>query len=133
MLQPVFRIFILLSLLVSTLCRAQDDPEFEGMPVNRKGFHTGLYIGSYFADNHTAHMYDGYGFDAEGGKNNFEGSFMYQKIILQYGGGYGQTDYIAEALGVNPEDWTFDESDMPTNMRYKTSFLIGFHNRYSVD
>jgi hypothetical protein len=60
---------------------------------------------------------------------------MYQKIVYQYGGysGAGTPDYIAEELGVQHEDWNFNESDMPSNMRYKTAFAIGFNGRYSVD
>jgi hypothetical protein len=129
-----FRIFFLLFLAATLNCIAQ--PEFEDEKpkvINKKGFQTGLYLGSYFANDYTAELYDGYGFDAEGKKNLFESSFMYQKIVLQYGGGYGYTDEIALALNVDPNDWNFDESDMPVNMSYKTAFNIGWNNRYSVD
>jgi hypothetical protein len=98
-----------------------------------KGFLAGLYLGTYFANKHTASLYDGYGFDYEENRRTFEDSWMYEKIINQYGGGYGQQDYIAEALGVQPGEWNFDESDMPVNMRYKTAFAVGFTGRYSVD
>ena len=52
---------------------------------------------------------------------------------MEFGGGYGQTDYVAQALGVAPGDWTFNESDMPTNMHYNTAVLVGLNIRYSVD
>jgi hypothetical protein len=63
---------------------------------------------------------------------------MYGKIINQYGGGYGQTDLIAQALNVNPRNssspgWDFTKNDMPVNMRYTASFLFGLQCRYSVD
>ncbi len=58
---------------------------------------------------------------------------MYNKIILQYGGGYGQVDQIALALNVNHNEWFFNESDMPINMRYAPAILVGLQGRYSVD
>jgi hypothetical protein len=59
---------------------------------------------------------------------------MYNKIVLEYGGGYpGQVDVIAQALGVQHGEWSFSESDMPVNMRYAPAFLIGLQGRYSVD
>jgi hypothetical protein len=100
---------------------------------NRKGLNIGFKLGCYFANNYTAQIYDGYGFDVYGNRNPFESSYMYNKIIIQYGGFNGQPDYIAEALGVNHGDWTFSESDMPKNMRYAPAFLVGLQLRYSVD
>jgi hypothetical protein len=59
---------------------------------------------------------------------------MYNKIVLQYGGGYPSTiDYIAQELNVMHGDWHFEESDMPAFMRYQPSFLLGLQCRYSVD
>jgi hypothetical protein len=100
---------------------------------NRKGLNLGLYMGVYFANQFTADLYNGYGLDVDGVRNTFENSFMYNKIVLQYGGYYGQTDQIAEALKVNHDDWSFNESDMPTNMRYTPAFIVGLNVRYSVD
>ncbi len=102
---------------------------------NSKGFHVGLYVGSYFANQYTSNMYDGYGFDINGAKNDWDNSFMNQKINMQYGGyGYpGQPDQIATALGIDYQTWVFDESDMPTNMRYTPAFMVGLNCRYSVD
>jgi hypothetical protein len=98
-----------------------------------RGFHTGLYIGSLFANKYTASLYDGYGYDLNGNKNTFENSFMYRKIVMEYGGGNGQIDQIALALNVDHGDWTFDETDMPINLRYNTAFLVGFHSRYCMN
>ncbi|MBL0340441.1 MAG: hypothetical protein IPP71_05630 [Bacteroidetes bacterium] len=127
--------FILVFHSTSLFAQSPENYDEDGNLIlkNRKGFATGLYLGSYFPNSYSATLYDGYGFDFDGNKNTYENSWMYEKIINQYGGGYGQPDYIGEALGVPPEDWNFDESDMPANMRYKTAFLIGFTGRYSVD
>ncbi len=118
---------------------AQDPSEFEEMDgeyvISKTGFHAGLYLGTYFANKYPASLYDGYGYDFEGNKNSFLNSWMYQKIVIQYGG-YGNSglpDYIAEELNVPHEDWNFDESDMPVNMKYKTSIAVGFNGRYSLD
>lgn len=110
-----------------------EDGSEKGASFNHKGFHVGLYLGAYFANQYTAKLYDGYGFDANGNRNEFFSSFMYNKIVLQYGGYYGQQDLVAEALGVVHGDWTFTESDMPTNMRYNPAFYLGLQLRYSVD
>ncbi len=101
--------------------------------VKQTGFFTGIYIGSYWPSDHVAQLYDGFGFDYDENKLTFEDSWMYEKIYRQYGGGYGQPDYISEALGVQPGEWFFDESDMPQNMVYKTSWLVGFSGRYTLD
>ncbi len=134
-----YRAYLIILLLLSTLSLHAQGPERYDEDGNlilvkgKKGFATGIYIGTYFPNSNSASLYDGYGFDFDKNRNSFENSWMYQKIINQYGGGYGQPDYIGEALGVPPEDWNFDESDMPSNMRYKTAFLVGFSGRYSVD
>lgn len=136
-----------LLLLLSAPALAQDnsgnnnnnvDNQYDdnGNPVytgKQKGFHVGLLVGVYFANQNTAKIYDGYGFDPDGNRNSFENSYMYNKIVMQYGGGYGQPDQIAQALGVQHSDWSFGESDMPVNMRYQPSFLFGLQGRYSVD
>ncbi|MBK8414830.1 MAG: hypothetical protein IPL22_10245 [Bacteroidetes bacterium] len=133
------KILLTIVILIPTInlkVYGQDDDSFEEkeqQPIRSKTFSTGLYIGSYFPNKYTASLYDGYGFDFDGNRNIFENSWMYQKIINQYGGGFGQPDIISEELGVPPEDWSFTESDMPVNMRYKTSIAVGFAGRYSVD
>jgi hypothetical protein len=130
------RIFtlIILFLTLSASVRSQDNETSDVPKPQSKGFHIGLYVGSYFANKYTAKLYDGYGFDADGKRNSFENSFMYNKIVLEYGGGYpGQQDLIAQALGVQHGEWAFSESDMPINMRYSPAFLLGLQGRYSVD
>src|SRR6218665_1369204 len=117
---------------------AQEDNNYDsdGNPLdnaNRKGFNIGLHLGCLFANKYTAGIYDGYGFDPDGNRNSFENSFIYNKIVVEYGGAYGQPDLIAEALGVQHGEWSFNESDMPVNMRYSPAFLFGLQFRYSVD
>lgn len=109
-------------------------------PLKKKTkFQAGFYLGSYFSNKHTARLYDGYGYDADGNRNEFvnnftveESSFMYRKIVMEYGGGYGQADQIAIALGVDPGQWTFDETDMPAGMRYNPAFMVGAQLSYAV-
>jgi hypothetical protein len=117
----------------STIAQSTEEEEEQvGPELKSKRFHIGLYVGSYFANNETADVYDGYGYDLGGAPNNFLNSFMYTKIINQYGGFFGQPDYIAEALGVQHGEWTFNESDMPVNMRYNVAFLVGINGRIKV-
>lgn len=113
---------------------AQEETTEPASEVKFKKFQVGLLIGPYFANKYTASLHDGYGIDFDGNRNSFENSYMYNKIVLEYGGGYGQgTDQIAEQLGVMHGDWHFDESDMATYMRYQPAFLIGLQGKYSVD
>ncbi|HRH01348.1 MAG TPA: hypothetical protein PLN13_03125 [Bacteroidia bacterium] len=117
-----------------TFAQESDEETYneEETTVKSKRFHAGIYVGSYFANNKTAYVYDGYGFDLGGQRNTFYNSFMYTKIINQYGGYNGQQDLIAEALGVQHGDWVFTESDMPVNMRYNIAFNVGLNGRFSV-
>lgn len=112
-----------------------DEPETQLNPLPKKGFRVGLYIGSYFANQATANIYDGYGFDIDGNRNSWDNSMMNEKINMQYGGyGYsGQADQIAQALNVDYHTWTFGPSDMPSNMRYNPAFSVGLNCIYSVD
>ncbi len=122
--------------LVFNILPAFAQDEDSGIPAlsdNTKKFHVGLLIGPYFANKYTASVHDGYGIDFDGRRNNFENSYMYNKIVLEYGGGYGQTDQIAQELNVMHGDWHFSESDMPTYMRYQPAFQIGLQGKYSVD
>ena len=106
----LLKIFLFLTLLsivsagISQENIQTDNPETMGKP---KPFKIGMYIGAYFANKYTASAYDGYGYDIDGIRNaTFETSYMYQKIINEYGGynGYG-VDQIAQALKVNHGDW----------------------------
>lgn len=117
-----------------------DETEKSGKLKAGKGFHVGITVGGFFANNAGAQIYDGYGFDGNGGKNDWTNSYMNQKINMQYGG-RGQItlpDQIAQALSVNGQTfnhdgWSFEEINMPLQMRYNTSILIGIACRYFVD
>jgi hypothetical protein len=111
----------------------QDTTEKETVFVKNKGFHLGLYIGAYWANRSTAYLYDGYGFDINGQRNTFSNSILYNQIVNVYGGGYGGTDLVAQLLNVNTGDWSFRETDMPINLRYTTTYLVGLNMRYQIN
>lgn len=127
---------VILLLLVSNsfFCQETEPAEKEETPAAHKSkFITGFYLGSYFANKYSASTYNGYGFDIEGKQHPFSTSFMYQKIKNEYGGGYGQQDQVADALGVDRGQWEFNESDMPVNMRYLPAILVGLNLKIPVD
>ncbi len=127
-------LFLLIVASMQSMAQEQTNDNDEEVKVfNKKGFSAGLYVGAYFPNKFSAAIYDGYGYDVDGNRNGYYTSFMYNKVVLEFGGGYGQTDYVAQALGVAPGEWTFNESDMPTNMHYNTAVLVGLNIRYSVD
>ena len=97
-----------------------------------KGFHLGLYIGGYWANRSTAYLYDGYGFDQNGQRNTFANSILREQIVNVYGGGYGGNDLIAQLLNVGHTDWNFKETDMPINLKYTTTYLVGLNMRYQI-
>ncbi len=125
---------IVLLFTFALVCPAQDqeEPDPDAPKTAKTRILTGLYVGSYFANKYSASTYNGYGFDVDGNRNSFLNSFMYQKIKNEYGGGYGQFDQIAQALGVDQKQWEFNESDMPVNMRYVPSILLGLNFKIPV-
>lgn len=126
---------ILLSMRCFSQVNKENDEENNAPDMDkpaRQNFFTGLYLGSYFANKYTANFYDGYGYDVDGNKNDFLHSFMYRRIIMDYGGINGQPDQIAQALNVNPGEWTFDQSDMPVKMKYNPAFIIGLQMYYLI-
>lgn len=96
-----------------------------------KGFHAGLFLGGFWANAQTAYIYDGYGFDENGQRNSFNNSILYNQIVNVYGN--GNNDLIAQLLNVNHTDWQFTQNDMPVNLRYTTTYLVGFNTRYQLD
>lgn len=101
-------------------------------PSIHKGFHAGLYIGAFWANRNTAYLYDGYGFDQNGQRNTFSNSILYNQIVNVYGGANGGADLIAQLLNVAHTDWYFTEKDMPLNLRYTTTYLVGLNTRYQI-
>ena len=115
-----------------------DETDKPGKLKAGKGFHVGITVGAFFANNAGASIYDGYGLDFNGGKNAFAASYMVE-AMNRYGGVYAPfIDQIAPAMSVNgqvvnPNGWSFSESDMPVQMRYNPSIIIGLACRYFVD
>ena len=113
---------------------AQEESEQEDVSLSLKGaegFHVGFYLGAFFPDKNSAAIYNGYGYDADGNRKDFASSFMYQKVVYENEPANGFTDRIAPELGVvNHEDWRFNETDMPTNLKYNTGFLFGLALHY---
>jgi hypothetical protein len=98
-----------------------------------KGFHVGFFAGAFFADDFSASIYNGRGIDENGNENSFAASHMYRKIIVENGGANGLPDNIAVALGVDHDQWSFDESDMPNDMKYNTAFMFGLIFNYGIN
>lgn len=126
-------ILFLVSFFYSATISAQEETEEKSYKRKEKGFHVGLFLGSAFANKHTAALYDGYGYDETGKRNDFYKSLMYRRIVIDHGGGNGQADQVAQALNVSPGEWTFDETDMPINMKYNPAFSAGLLLRYCFD
>lgn len=135
----IFYIAIVLFFLqpLTTLAQEENQTETDENTESefvQKGFHLGFVIGGYWANRGTAYLYDGYGFDYNTGqRSSFANSMLRYQIVDVYGGANGGVDYIAQLLNVNPGDWTFTESDMPINLRYTTTFLVGLNMRYRID
>ena len=137
-----FRSLISVSLFILLLCNSncfsqEEEEKRPKKPKSAKGFHVGLFVGYYYANKYTSNLYDGWGYDENGKRNDFTNSFMYRRIVNDYGGGNsGTTDQIAVALGVdptaNPKQWSFDETDMPVKMKYSPALLFGLQMNYGI-
>lgn len=93
------------------------------------GLVVGLNLGFYQANSNTGGIYSGYGFDRGGARNNFTNGWLNQAI-------QGNPIFRArtrEAMGFTDDNWTFDESDMPNEMRFTPSFMWGAHFRWHVN
>ena len=130
-----YRLLLVLLLLTMSTFSQDSVNVSSGNNKDSKGFKFGLYIGSLFANQYTANMYSGYGFDVDGNINSWDNSWMNQKINVQYGGNGNSalTDQIAQALKVDPQTWPFSQLDMPINMHYTPAFSVGLCGNYSVD
>jgi hypothetical protein len=101
----------------------------------RKGLYGGIYVGALLSAKNSASLYDGYGFDLDGNRNNFENSWLYRQINDFYGNPFAAGgDQIAQELNVSPNEWAFDdESYMPFNLKYNIAYAIGLQGRYIFD
>jgi hypothetical protein len=138
--KALFRLILLILILFSSrLSFSQDstsvaEDESSSKPRKEKGFQVGFFAGTYFANKYTSGLYDGYGLDANGNKNDFAHSAMYTQIVLINGGYYSsQPDRIAQYLGVQHGEWFFTQDDMPVNLKYQIAFMVGVNLRYSFN
>jgi hypothetical protein len=131
------QLFLISFLLLCNISFAQENDSLiedeTSVKQKQKSFHAGVYVGSYWANKSSASLFDGYGFDEFGVRNTFANSILYNQIVNVYGGGYNGVDLIAQLLNVDHKDWYFNEQDMPTNLRYTTTFLVGLNTRFQVD
>lgn len=123
----MFNIPIILVVVFPLFSFSQEKEHIKRKSNGTKGFHTGLCLGAFRANKYSSKLYDGWGYNEKGKRNDFLNSFMYRRIVMDYGGANGQPDYVAQALGVNHGEWTFDETDMPAGMRYTTSVVAGLN------
>ena len=130
-------VFIIYLIILCNTSFAQDNDTINDATNNtrikEKGFHAGVYVGAYWANKSSASLFDGYGFDEFGVRNTFANSVLYNQIVNVYGGGYNGIDLIAKLLNVDHKDWYFNEQDMPTNLNYTTTYLVGLNTRFQVD
>ena len=131
------QLFLISFLLFCKISFAQENDSLiedeTSVKQKQKSFHAGVYVGSYWANKSSASLFDGYGFDEFGVRNTFANSLLYNQIVNVYGGGYNGVDLIAQLLNVDHKDWYFNEQDMPTNLRYTTTLLVGLNTRFQVD
>lgn len=120
-----------------------DDSTSTAIDTTKK-LHVGLFIGAHFANKYTATLYDGYGFNTDGARNDFANSVMLRFMKYYAGkatdpssainsGTVTGVDQIAQTLNVAPGDWSFNESDMPTNLSYNMTYLVGFNGSYNFN
>jgi hypothetical protein len=129
---------LLLLLLINGIAFAQDEEneEEDNTEVSLdayKGFHAGFYAGALFANKYSARLYDGYGVDANGNRNTFTNSVLYQRMRY-YGLDSNFTDQIGPAIGVDRDQWApyWDSTDMPYDLKYTISFLFGIDLQYGL-
>src|SRR5258706_100165 len=116
-------VFILL-IFMSATCFSQDDDESPPSNVRRSKLSVGLYVGTLFSDNNTAWLYDGYGYDVNGQKNDFSNS--YNAIVL---------NFTASKLAVGGEFTitlltTSQVPQQPGYINYKTFAITGSEQRF---
>jgi len=122
---------LILGILILTLSgKAQvynyADGEGPLPPDSIKGLYVALNLGYYFANNNSAFIYGGYGYQRDGVINDFANAWLNRSI-------QGNSEAIrntSTALGLTEGEWAFTEDDMPGVMQYSGSFMYGGHLRY---
>ena len=124
---------VLLILVLFVLCLSAksqvynyEDGESPVDPDSIQGLYFGLNLGYYFANNNSAYIYGGYGYQRDGQINDFANSWLRQSLD----GNPTATARTSEALGLAPGEWEFTESDMPGVMQFSGSFMWAGHLRY---
>ncbi|HKL40168.1 MAG TPA: hypothetical protein VJ894_05780 [Cryomorphaceae bacterium] len=95
-------------------------------PDSIKGLYVALNLGFYFANNNTAVIYGGYGYQRDGTINDFANAWLNRSI-------QGNPEFrrqTSDALGLADGEWAFTEDDMPGVMQFSGSFMYGGHLRY---
>jgi hypothetical protein len=95
-------------------------------PDSIRGLYVALNLGYYFANNNTAYIYGGYGYQRDGTINDFANAWLNQSL-------QGNPQFrreTSEALGLADGEWAFTEDDMPGLMQFSGSFMYGGHLRY---
>ncbi len=131
-----FCFFVFFVIACSPALYAQDgdvEPKNDSLYIIKKGFNLGIYVGAFFPSKFTANLYDGYGYDLNGQKNDFANSILRNEIVNNYGGATNGNDQIAVLLNVSHADWYFTQSGMPFNLRYSPATLVGLNTRYRLD
>jgi len=103
-----------------------EDGEAPVDPDSISGIYIGLNLGAYFANNNSAYIYGGYGYQRDGTINNFANAWL----RLSIEGNPEAVRRTSTALGLAEGEWAFDESDMPGLMQFGASFMYGGHLRY---
>jgi len=119
-----------LSVLNSSNAQVYNYEDGEGPvpPDSISGIYIGINIGSYWANNNTAFIYDGRGYARDG---DFYDPFLQfnQTWLNQAIQGSVQAEQRMDRL-MNPDAWEFTPSDMPLNMNFGASFMWAGHIRY---
>lgn len=95
-------------------------------PDSIRGLYVALNLGYYFANNNSAYIYGGYGYQRDGTINDFANAWLNRSI-------QGNPEFrrqTSEALGLADGEWAFTEDDMPGLMQFSGSFMYGGHLRY---
>ncbi|HKK39646.1 MAG TPA: hypothetical protein VJ949_09540 [Cryomorphaceae bacterium] len=95
-------------------------------PDSIKGLYIALNLGYYFANNNSAVIYGGYGYQRDGTINDFANAWLNRSI-------QGNPEFrrqTSTALGLADGEWAFTEDDMPGVMQFSGSFMYGGHLRY---
>jgi hypothetical protein len=134
-------LLLLCSITVLAQDESTDNEEISLSSEGVQGFHFGIFIGSFFANNYSASLYDGYGVNVLGNRNDWATSVMVQRMYLDGMDSINSSaiprsspysDIIGPTIGLNHDQWHFESSDMPTDVRYRAAFMFGLNLQYGI-